>query len=129
MAIQGEVVAHKSLVDGSETTLHSHPGGGAAAFPVGAIFISVDSTNPATSLGYGTWVAFGAGRVLVGLDSGDTDFDTVEETGGAKTASYNHDLVANKLRTGGGISVYDSDHDGMSVVQPYITVYMFKRTA
>lgn len=54
------------------------------AFPVGAVFVSVSSTNPATSLGYGTWSAFGAGRVLVGLDSGDTDFDTVEETGGSK---------------------------------------------
>ena len=128
MAIVSETVAHKNLVDSSETDLHSHAGGGGPAFPVGAVFISVDSTNPATTLGYGTWVAFGAGRVLVGLDTGDTDFDTVEETGGSKTASYNHDLIVNNLRTGGGISVFDSDHDGMSVVQPYIAVYMFKRT-
>lgn len=64
---------------------YAPPGG--EAFPVGAVFISVVSTDPATLLGYGTWLAFGAGRVLVGLDSGDTDFDTVEETGGAKTKS------------------------------------------
>lgn len=57
------------------------------AFPVGALFIAVVSTNPATLLGYGTWTAFGAGRVLVGVDSGDADFDTVEETGGAKTVA------------------------------------------
>lgn len=63
---------------------HTHPGG-SEAFPVGSVFIAVVSTDPATLLGYGTWSAFGAGRVLVGLDSGDTDFDTVEETGGAKT--------------------------------------------
>jgi hypothetical protein len=59
--------------------------GGGPAFAVGSVFIGVVSTNPATLLGYGTWSAIGAGRVLVGLDSGDTDFDTVEETGGAKT--------------------------------------------
>ena len=63
---------------------HTHPGG-SEALPIGAVFIAVVDTDPATLLGYGTWSAFGAGRVLVGRDSGDTDFDTAEETGGAKT--------------------------------------------
>jgi len=63
------------------------------AFPVGSVFISVVSTNPATLLGYGTWTAFGAGRVLVGLDSVDTDFDIVEETGGAKTVTLNTTMI------------------------------------
>ena len=62
------------------------PGAG-EAFPVGAVFIAVVSTNPNTLLGYGTWSAFAAGRGLVGLNSGDTDFDVVEETGGAKTVT------------------------------------------
>jgi hypothetical protein len=59
----------------------------AGAWPVGSVYIGVLATNPATLLGFGTWSAFGAGRVLVGLDSGDTDFDTVEEVGGAKTVA------------------------------------------
>lgn len=54
-------------------------------FPVGVIYTSVVSTSPATLFGFGTWSSFGAGRVLVSLDSGQTEFDTVEETGGAKT--------------------------------------------
>ena len=55
-------------------------------YPVGSVYLNAsDSTNPGTLFGFGTWVAFGAGRVPVGIDSGDTDFDTAEETGGAKT--------------------------------------------
>lgn len=59
-----------------------------AAHPVGTIYINTSNTNPGTFIG-GTWVAFGAGRVLVGFDSGDTDFDADEETGGAKTVATN----------------------------------------
>ncbi len=60
-------------------------------YPVGAIYISVVSTSPATLFG-GTWKAFGAGKTLVGIDAADTDFDTAEETGGAKT--HTHTLTA-----------------------------------
>lgn len=59
----------------------------AAAWPVGSVFLSVSSTNPATSLGFGTWTSFGAGRMLVGFDASQTEFDTVEETGGSKTTT------------------------------------------
>ena len=58
------------------------------AWPVGSVFIAVVSTNPATLLGYGTWAAFATGRTLVGIDAGQTEFDTVEETGGAKTHTH-----------------------------------------
>jgi len=54
-------------------------------YPVGSIFTAVVSTNPATLLGIGVWAAFGAGKMLVGFDGSDSDFDDVEGTGGAKT--------------------------------------------
>jgi hypothetical protein len=80
------------LTDGGATTLHSHAGGGGGnpldAWPVGSVYIAIDSTSPATRFGGGTWAAFGAGKMLVGLDSGDADFDTAEETGGAKTHTH-----------------------------------------
>lgn len=57
------------------------------AWPVGSIFISSVSTSPATLLGGGTWARFGQGRVLVSQDSGDSDFDTAAETGGAKAVT------------------------------------------
>ena len=58
-----------------------------AIYPVGSIYINAtSSSNPNTLLGFGTWTAFGAGRVLVGLDASDALFDTAEETGGSKDA-------------------------------------------
>ena len=56
-----------------------------SVYPVGSIFISTSSTSPATSLGFGSWSRFGEGRMLVSQSSSDSDFDTAEETGGAKT--------------------------------------------
>lgn len=57
-----------------------------ALHPIGSIYIAVISTNPATLFGFGTWVAFGVGKTLIGLDSSQTPFDVVEETGGSKDA-------------------------------------------
>jgi hypothetical protein len=131
------------------------PPGGSEAFPVGSVFIAVVSTNPATLLGYGTWSAFGAGRVLVGLDAGQTEFDTVEETGGAKIhtlteaemPAHVHNQTRLPTATGGvtGFTV-DTSMSGTPAttgvdtgskggggahnnLQPYIVVYMWKRTA
>lgn len=80
-------------------------GGGYEAFPVGSVFLSVVATNPATLLGYGTWSAIAVGRALVGLDSGDVDFNAAEKTGGAKTvasagsnaaeAAHTHSVTSN----------------------------------
>jgi microcystin-dependent protein len=56
-----------------------------AAWPVGSIFINTSSTNPNTLLGVGTWTRFAKGRTLVSLDEAQTEFDSPEEVGGAKT--------------------------------------------
>lgn len=73
-------------------------------FPVGSIYINaVNSTNPATLLGFGTWVAFGAGRVPVGFDAGNPLFDTAEETGGsANAAVVSHDHTYSSTTGTGG---------------------------
>lgn len=146
------------------------------AFPVGSIYINASSSsNPSVLLGFGTWTAFGAGRVLVGFDSSNSLFDTAEETGGSADAivvSHTHtatsvvtdpghthsssstQMVIETLGSGGsyfggGTEVVtnlsiNSNTTGITVAttnastgssgtnanyQPYITVYMWKRTA
>ncbi len=78
----------------------------AAVYPVGSIYINAtSSTNPATLLGFGTWVAFGAGRVPVGLDASNAAFDTAEETGGSADAivvSHTHTATVNEPNSGQG---------------------------
>ncbi len=56
-------------------------------YPVGTIYTSTASTNPSSFLG-GTWEAYGKGQTLVGIDSSQTEFNTVGKTGGAKSVSY-----------------------------------------
>ena len=140
----------------------------AAIYPIGSIYTNATvSTNPATLLGFGTWTAFGAGRVMVGFDSGNALFDTAEETGGsanAITVSHTHTLTdsghnhnfnyaayswtvqggtnvtieGNRSGAGAGttttattgISVDSAGSSGTNAnYQPYITVYIWKRTA
>lgn len=136
--------------------------------PVGSVYINAtNSTNPGTLLGFGTWSAFGAGRVPVGFNASNALFDTAEETGGsadAITVSHTHtatvtdpghlhttatsSIGANINYAGSAGTVYNSNGGtntavtGISVsnastgssgtnanYQPYITVYMWKRTA
>lgn len=122
-------------------------------YPVGSVYINASvSTNPATLLGFGTWTAFGSSRVLVGVDTSQTEFDTLGKTGGAKT----HTLTVNEIpphshTINGSIahsngSTYPGVTDDFSQpryiqtqnqgggaahnnLQPYITVYMWLRTA
>ena len=130
----------------------------ASVYPVGSIYINAtNSTNPGTLLGFGTWVAFGSGRVMVGLDSSDGDFNSAEETGGSKThtlttselPSHSHSISYTQSGEGGvnvspnffagikfnstGAQTHTTNSTGSGSahnnVQPYIVVYMWKRTA
>ncbi len=121
-------------------------------YPIGSVYISVVATNPNTLFGFGTWAAFGAGRALVGLDAGQTEFDVVEETGGAKThtltiaemPSHSHAVPVSVAGSSAGhiqigaspILDATSQNTGLSGggtahnnLQPYIVCYFWKRTA
>ena len=145
-------VGEQKLGDGSVTLQKLATAVKDALYPVGSIYTNAtNSTNPATLIGFGTWVAFGAGKVPVGIDASDADFDTAEETGGAKThtlttdeiPSHSHSYIRKGTTTGGSTQGGDinsvrqfTDNTGLTGggqshnnLQPYIVVYMWKRTA
>ena len=120
--------------------------------PVGSLYFTTVSTDPATILGFGTWKLWGAGKVPVGVDADDTDFNKVEKTGGEKvhtlTAEENakHDHLLNlksvQVASGSGawVAQYAGSDQNISSMQsaggqahnnlqPYITCYMWKRVA
>ena len=154
----GQVMSTNGEGQVSFTTLSGVTATISNAYPVGSIYMNCsNATNPGTLLGFGTWTAFGAGRVLIGHDSSDTDFDTAEETGGSKThtlteaqlPSHRHQVGSNDSGTGPGGAAGNQEHvrdagvgngpvtptsftgsgDAHPIVQPYIVVYMWKRTA
>lgn len=61
-------------------------------YPIGSIYLSVNNVNPSSIFG-GSWESFGTGRTLVGVDTSQTEFNTVEKTGGSKNVT----LTANQL--------------------------------
>jgi hypothetical protein len=96
-----------------------------ALYPVGSIYINAGvTTNPGTLLGFGTWTAFGAGRVMVGLDGSDALFDALEETGGSKdSVVVSHTHTANSTVTDPGHNHaidFGSSFAGNVFVQPTV---------
>lgn len=63
-------------------------------YPVGSVYSSTSSTNPATLFG-GTWETYGKGRALVGIHTADANFNTAGKTGGATTINLAHSHTVN----------------------------------
>ena len=143
-------------------------------YPVGSIYMSTNATNPSNFFG-GTWVAWGAGRVPVGFNSGDANFNSSEKTGGSKTINISHSHTVNSHKHVGATGYDENNYysgvqwgsivlpsygywwharesgatnpirlsytspespgtnsqlsGSQSILQPYITCYMWKRTA
>lgn len=133
-------------------------------FPVGSVYITATNTNPQTFLG-GTWIQFGQGRTLVGVNTSDTDFKSALKTGGSKTVTLTTEQMPAHTHTGikfsdkhlrlgnggsgttntdmvirYGFEGYNAERNNVVVneagggkahsnVQPYITVYFWRRTA
>lgn len=148
-----------SDVTGLQAALDAAGGGSpnlSGAWPIGSVFFSALPTNPATLLGFGTWVAFGAGRMPVGFAQGDPDFGTLLGTGGAKThtltvneiPSHSHVVTSQTATTGSATSYEHGTLDTSSAeaeatevtgttgggaahnnLPPFVVVHIWQRTA
>ena len=127
---------------------------------VGQIIMSVtlDTAAKVAAIYGGTWAAWGAGRVPVGVNTSDTDFSTVQKTGGEKTHTLSTNEIPSHSHTirsgwsdsspssdayryqfwgkndlgwkGGNLGTGSTGGGGAhNNLQPYITVYMWRRTA
>ena len=124
-------------------------------YPIGSIYLSatLSTAEQVAALFGGTWQAWGTGRIPVGVDTTQTEFNTVEKTGGSKTNTHQHyqtmsfdgasfyatqiptrsrTKVATRVNMGGSIATANTREDStyneeISILQPYITCYMYKR--
>lgn len=132
-------------------------------FPIGSVIANANSAfDPNVIYKHQTWVRWAKGRTLVGIDEDDTDFATVDKTGGEKT----HTLTVSEMPShthrsassangaigdyfGGSNANYGIQHGSLTPanasyvinsnaagggsahnnLQPYTTVYYWKRTA
>jgi len=84
-------------------------------FPIGALYSSTAATNPGTSLGFGTWTAFGAGKVMVGNGGGFTAGAT---GGSADAVVVSHTHTATVTDPG---HQHQNANGGKGVLGPYGT--------
>ena len=127
-------------------------------YPVGSIYMSatLSTASQVQNQFGGTWVAWGSGQVPVGVDTSQTEFNAVEKTGGSKTVTlevsqipaHNHTFYSGRWawsETAGGGDIINSQSEtsyrftrttgdkggggAHNNLQPYITCYMYKRTA
>lgn len=138
-------------------------------YHIGKIIMSTSDTNPNKYLGFGTWELWGSGKVPVGVDTANTNFDTVEKTGGeeshtlteqelpklsgqvavawnkyffedaqgivkrrgtqTKVDCINMEGSGFKDNASTGFKVEFGENKAHNILQPYITCYMWKRTA
>lgn len=127
-------------------------------YPVDSIYISTNSTSPASLYG-GSWERYGTGRALISASDTDSDF-TAGTTGGSKTHSHDPGTLSAQVSLDGENTVVRRVHlnsfkgdvrhigaiyggsfdstwgaaivghsDPASSMEPYVAVYVWRRTA
>ena len=123
-----------------------------AAYPIGALFLSVVSTNPNILFGFGTWARIAEAQYLVGFKTGDPDFGVVEAVGGDKLHQHDVDVPSTTSTNDSSSDEVDNNLDASTTwvaahphthtvdpasvasgdnnaLPPFYVIYIWKRTA
>jgi microcystin-dependent protein len=101
-------------------------------FPVGSIRMTVSASDESTFLG-GTWVRWGTGRVPVGVNTSDANFNSVEKTGGTSThalsvaelPSHNHSFSGSVTVNANGAHTHQASSGSYKVGSGSTSVYYY----
>lgn len=120
--------------------------------PIGSLYFNIYNTNPHDLFG-GTWERIAKGRVLVGVDEDDEDFNESQKIGGEKEHTltidempkHNHNIGAYMgewmssgaqiqwVGSGQGYRAIDNPVQGNNQshnnLQPYFTCYIWVRVS
>ena len=119
-------------------------------YPIGSQYVNfTDNTNPATLLGFGTWSAV-VGRMVVGYDATQSEFNAAEKTGGHKELqAHSHGFKVNIQHGDGEVTGGESLTSGLQLagrrrysdttessgsgdgknLPPYVVAYVWKRVS
>lgn len=151
--------AYKTVLDNITTTINNAIlESDKKKYPIGHEIYTKNSANPSTYMGFGTWELTSVGRMQVGVNPNDTDFNTAGKTGGSKThkltvdeiPTHSHGQKISAIFSDGefsGRTDYNADSNTMkafgqgietektgggqafNIMPPYVTVYIWERTA
>ena len=98
---------------------------GASLYPVGSIYMASVSTNPSTLLGFGTWSAYGAGRVLIGAGTGTVVATFASRASNVITVTGLTNAANNEFQTGQAV-LYTAASGAMTGLTHNTTYYLIR---
>jgi len=94
-------------------------------FPIGSIYTATVSTNPNTLLGFGTWSAYGAGRVMIGAGTGTKVATFASRSSNVITVTGLTNAANNEFQTGQAV-VYSAPSGAMTGLTSTNTYYVIR---
>jgi hypothetical protein len=94
-------------------------------YPVGSLYMATVSTNPNTLLGFGTWAAWGQGRVPVGIGAATVIATFASRSSNVITVTGLSNTASNEFQTGQAV-LYSAPSGAMTGLTHNTTYYLVR---